>query len=398
MKTKIFEMEKEKLKALFLARWYPHKNDPMFGLFVERHAESISSLYDLSVISIVPVNKQKKRFVLNNFTKNGINNILVYYKTTNTSISIFRGLLRMSFFLISFLKAWFFLIRTNGKPDFIHVHVLSRFGVIASILKLVYNIPYYITEHWSRYLPVNSGFNGFLRRKLTRIAVKHSSGITAVTKDLRKAIQSYGINHEKFVILPNVVDSKLFYYQQKESSKIKNIVHISCFEDRSKNIKGIVRVIGRLSQIRDDFKLILIGDGEDMGEIRLLSDELNLTGRFIHFMGIMEGIVLAKELQKADFTLQFSNYENFPVVISESLCCGVPVLSSRVGGIPEYITEDNGVLCDPKDEDQLLEKINLFLDKCDKYDRLSISKDAQSIFAKNEVANFLEMFYDLGKK
>ena len=70
----------------------------------------------------------------------------------------------------------------------------------------------------------------------------------------------------------------------------------------------------------------------------------------------------------ADFFVLFSNYENAPVVISEALAVGLPIVSSNVGGISEMINEEIGFLIDRKDEKALKEKILYLLDNFQKYD------------------------------
>ena len=61
----------------------------------------------------------------------------------------------------------------NGQPDMCHVHVLSRTAVLALYLKTLHQIPYLITEHWSRYFPQNvkkGSYKGFFRKIFTKIA------------------------------------------------------------------------------------------------------------------------------------------------------------------------------------------------------------------------------------
>ena len=69
-----------------------------------------------------------------------------------------------------------------------------------------------------------------------------------------------------------------------------------------------------------------------------------------------------------------SNYENAPVVISESLAEGVPVISTRAGGIPEMISSECGILVPPRDDRALTEAMATMLDHCHEYDRDTIRK------------------------
>ena len=66
-------------------------------------------------------------------------------------------------------------------------------------------------------------------------------------------------------------------------------------------------------------------------------------------------------MKDADGFFMFSNYENLPCVIAEALACGLPVLSSDVGGISEHINDSNGLLVQAGDEEALLSAFNSLL-------------------------------------
>ena len=154
-------MNKERKHIVFLARWYPHRYDPMFGLFVQRHAEAAALFNDITVIychscerqqdnktsrdvSTTPIiNKQDGDDTSNNNYKiertleNNVDTIRVYYKKPKNKILS----------LIRFYRANMKALKLCKKPDMIHVHILTRLGVIAWIQKLLHKIPYIITEH-----------------------------------------------------------------------------------------------------------------------------------------------------------------------------------------------------------------------------------------------------------
>ena len=71
------------MKVVFLARWYPHKYDPMFGLFVQRHAEAATLYNDVSVIYVHPDPNASQAFELERREEKGVDVVRVYYKKTN---------------------------------------------------------------------------------------------------------------------------------------------------------------------------------------------------------------------------------------------------------------------------------------------------------------------------
>ena len=94
---------------------------------------------------------------------------------------------------------------------------------------------------------------------------------------------------------------------------------------------------------------------------------------------------VAEYMQHSDFFVLFSNYENSPVVISESLACGKPVISSNVGGISEHINSSNGILIAPRDEEALAESIDYMLDHFSDYKSAEIQSVAKSKFSMEAV-------------
>ena len=148
---------------------------------------------------------------------------------------------------------------------------------------------------------------------------------------------------------------------KKREGKIK-VVHVSCFDDQQKNISGITRVIRKLAAQRQDFMVDMIGEGIDFDELVSYGEELGVKDSYATYYGLKENEELASIMKDADFMMMFSRYENLPVVILESYACGVPVLSTDVGGIREHMNQDLGILIPSEDEEALYDTMNRMLD------------------------------------
>jgi glycosyltransferase involved in cell wall biosynthesis len=96
--------------------------------------------------------------------------------------------------------------------------------------------------------------------------------------------------------------------------------------------------------------------------------------------------------------VMFSNYENMPVVISEAFACGLPVLTTNVGGIPEHVTPERGRMVSPRDEDAMLEKLNYILDNYRSFDREAIRKYAIEQYSTEAVARQIEKIYSFATR
>jgi glycosyltransferase involved in cell wall biosynthesis len=223
--------------------------------------------------------------------------------------------------------------------------------------------------------------------------VRTSKAVMPVTLNLKNAMISNGLTATKYIIVPNVVDD-LFFKSNLTSSKtnLKRIIHVSTFEDRSKNISGIIDAIKTIAHHRTDFKMVFIGDGIDFERMIQKVKLLELTDR-IEFTCLLEKEALVNEFEKASFLLINSNYENMPVVINEAFACGLPVLSTDVGGISEHVSLERGRLIQPRQPKQLVEQIHWMLDHYMDFNSSEIRKYAEAHFSMDAVGKQLQQIY-----
>lgn len=373
-------MDNTRKHIVFLARWYPHRYDPMLGLFVQRHAEAAAQYDDISVIYVHADDQIQQKFDIVDETVNNVCTIRVYYrKSWSKIISLFR-----------FFKANNKALKLLPKPDIIHVHILTRLGLVALRQKRLHGTPYIITEHWSRYLPGND-FNGLLRKKLTKTVVRHASAVTTVTDILAKAMQSHGLRNENYSIVPNVVDINAFK-PQPHHNEVPRIIHVSCFENKSKNITGLIDALQILEERDIKFQFTFIGDGIDFAMIKDYVKKLQHQEN-LRFTGILEGQDYVGELSSGDFLVLSSNYETQGVVLLEAFACGMPVVSTNVGGIPEIVNENNGILVPPHDPTKLADAMQTMLQTYQNYDANTLRDSVIKKFSNETVGKLLSSLY-----
>ena len=415
-------MNEERKHIVFLARWYPHRYDPMFGLFIQRHAEAAALFNDITVIycqqdnettsqqvesqsrkvaesqsrdvSTIPMNNKqdivdasmhynKKNFEIVRTLENNVDTIRIYYKKPKNKILS----------LLRFYRANMIGLKLCKSPvDLIHVHILTRLGVIAWIQKLLHKTPYIITEHWSRYLPGND-FGGFFRKLATKIVVRNAELVTTVTDNLAKAMQNHGLKNDNYVVLPNVVNLDMFHISEKKDNTPCKIIHVSCFEDKSKNISGLLESLKIVEEKGIDFQCTLIGEGMDFDLMKAKAEELQLINK-VSFTGLLEGQKLADELSSGNFLVMSSDYENMPVVILEALASGLPVVSTNVGGIREMIDETKGILVEPRNKEALAEAIIKMIKTHNDYDPDCLRKSVIEKYGYESVGRFLDKIYN----
>ncbi|MBL7978960.1 MAG: N-acetyl-alpha-D-glucosaminyl L-malate synthase BshA [Bacteroidetes Order II. Incertae sedis bacterium] len=197
-------------------------------------------------------------------------------------------------------------------------------------------------------------------------SINASDGITVVSEYLREeTFQNFGVRKE-ITVIPNFVDVNRFKRQNKDHFKKaicphgeKLMVHISNFRP-VKRASDVVEVFSRLRREGHCLKLLLVGDGPDRLPTEARARELGVFGD-VRFLGKQEPV--EEILSIADVFLMPSGSETFGLAALEAMACGVPVVSSNIGGLPELnIQGETGFLCDLGDIDAMTEAVKTVLD------------------------------------
>ncbi len=378
-----------KKHILYLSAWYPTKYDAMPGLFTRNHALLMSKTYQISVIHFCYSNDAEVGLSINRI--GSLTEYVYYAKQINKGI--FSVFLKIKQFIDAMHSTYNIIEKEHGKPNLCHVHVLTRMGWFAWRFKRKFDIPYIISEHWSRYLPFPNTYKGFWRKLITNLVVKNAEEVTTVTKKLALAMQNRGLNNN-YSTFNNVVDMQLFQIANNKPKTDKiNFVHVSCFDNKPKNLTGLLDAIFHLSKNRSDFHCQLIGTGVDFKMIQDYAIDKGLLNTFVTFTGQLEGKILAETMAKTDFLVICSKYENMPVVISEAFACGLPVLSTDVGGISEYVNDQSGKLIESNNPEALLDGLNWMINHCKHFEPEKQRDIAQKHFSEEAVFNQFNQLY-----
>ena len=275
------------MKVLFLTPWYPSEKDAMSGLFVQKHVEAVRA--------------------------QGVEVRVIFSQTIPDT-----------------WRQWKALQREGWKPDLVQLNVIQKQGLLAKTI----GVPYIIVEHWSGYLPENGQFNRMSRfkRDLYRHIANNAERILTVSEPLQKAMQACSIENEHWGTIDNVVDDFFFEPRVKsQESRVKTLLHVSCFDERAKNVKGLLRAAKMLSEKRQDWRLKLVGTGVDYEDVRAYADTLDIPEGCLEWTGELTPQQVADEMHRADALVLSSRYETYGVVLAEAAAAGLPILSTPVG-------------------------------------------------------------------
>ena len=233
---------------------------------------------------------------------------------------------------------------------------------------------------------------------VVRFGIEASDGVTAVSKYLRETtISTYNINRE-IEVIPNFVDTKIFnpiknhQLRKKFAPKDEKIlIHVSNFR-RVKRVQDVIRVF-EIVRKKIPSKLVLVGDGPERGDVESLCRTLKLYDDVI-FLGKQEA--LNEILCSADIFILPSQMESFGLSALEAMSCGLPVIATNVGGLPEVVLHgETGYLVEVGNVERMASYvIELFEDK-NKYQKFSerARERAEKLFDKNLIVPKYEEFY-----
>ena len=224
---------------------------------------------------------------------------------------------------------------------------------------------------------------------MSSLAYKHAACACPVSHSLQGALQSLSFGNH-YEVVPNVVDTTIFT-SKKEREVPFRFIHISTLYDDHKNVSGLLRSFAALLTHRKDVSLSIIGDGPAAAHIAH-AKELGISNA-VDFHGEKTIEEIADAMQQHDAFVLFSNYENLPCVIIEAHACGLPVIATEVGGIPEQIHPKNGLLIKAKNEEQLREAMISLMDNYNDYNAELIRNEAISRYSYQEVGKQFTTLY-----
>ena len=364
------------MNVLHLLSWFPTPDDPTLGNFCVRMIDALPEDCHSVILSVCDGKNMTKSFEVKEIPGAHHTHVQIYIRPPKINAIRKLKMLRMYQYGLKYIKKHFF------NPDLIHLHVTYPLGQVALLWKKLFGYKYVLTEHWTIYQPQNKDILvGKLKRKIVKIA-NNAELIMPVSLDLQRCMEGHGV-HNRFQVIYNLVNTDIFRLGGTQTENKKHMLHISTLRDEAKNFSGILRVVERLRQQRDDFELHVIHD-YDAPEFKVFVKEHHLDDCVI-FHGKKTSAEVAEAYQQADFFVLFSNFENLPCVIVEAFASGVPVLSTSVGGIAEILSPERGILIPQGDEDALLQGMIQMLDHSSEYDHQAIRDYAIKTFAAQNI-------------
>ena len=223
--------------------------------------------------------------------------------------------------------------------------------------------------------------------------IDQSDGVTAVSQSLKEdTCKALGIARD-IEVIPNFLDLERFRRRDapRRPHGRPRIVHVSNFRP-VKRIGAVVEVFARV-RAETDATLVLVGDGPELAPAQARLRELGLDSD-VDYAG--ERLDIVDLLSRADVFLLPSATESFGLAALEAMACEVPVVASRVGGVPEVVDDgESGFLHAPEDVDGMARSVLALLRDPDLHRRMGAAgrRAAVERFGSDQVVPRYEAAY-----
>lgn len=305
------------MKVLLISNMYPSDRYPSYGIFVKNFENALLEK-NITVNKVILLKERNK-----------IKKIMKYLK----------------FYLVIFWKI------IMNKNDLVYVHYASHSAIPIIAASKFRKINLFVNVHGSDIVPEKQ--NQFKYQKYVKRVLEISEKVIVPSEYFKVVVSNkYNINNEKIEISPSGGVSKEKFYYIKDKKSLRDKYNINCnlfvigYVGRIDVGKGWDIFLRSLKVLVDDNKMegkiaLIVGSGAQIHDFKILITELGLSEYIIHL-----DILPQHELKNIYNIIDVFCFptirdgESLGLVALESMMCGVPVIGSNVGALPEYIIEN----------------------------------------------------------
>ena len=292
--------------------------------------------------------------------------------------------------------------------DLLHVHYAIPHSISALLARQMLETQQEAARR--RYLPFITTLHGTditlvgLDRSylpITKFGIEQSDGVTAISSHLRERThEAFGIESE-IEVIRNFVNCDVYVRDPEKVASMrprfanadeKLLVHLSNFRP-VKRILDVIEVFAKVAEALPA-RLMMIGDGPDRSAAEHLALRLGVAER-VHFLGKQDNV--NELLPLADLMLMPSEMESFGLAALEAMACSVPTIATRVGGVPELISDHvNGLLFPVGDVHAMAAAAVALLQDAPRYTAMSLAarRTAQDHFCATRIIPRYEEYYE----
>lgn len=346
------------MKILFICS-YPNYYFTSNSIFVYRLIQTLIEL-GCEVVVIAPQNwraKRKSFYEVPGNKEYGLEGAKVY----RPKYFDFPNRVKLGGFSAGRLNALFYklavkrvLSKIDFTPDIVYSHFLYRGGPAALYAAQYFEVPAVVAlgeSSMEKHEPI------FTRNKMANVANKFDAIISVSEKNKNYCINKLGVAENKITVVPNAVDTDIFYRRNKQEMRNKYGLpqdkFIVAFTGHYIERKGPLRLLAAIDKIAPEKNVggLFIGSGEQ----EPFGEHVLFKGRLIHTQ-------VPEMLSAADVFVLPTLNEGSCNAIAEAMACGLPIISSDIEAIREQVTQDNAVLVNPLNVTEIQQAIEKLAD------------------------------------
>lgn len=356
---------------------YPNPFRPNFGIFVHRRVRAVAELHPTRVV--VPVqwcypNENHSRRLPSRHNLDGLEiGYHPYFRIPRIAQSLYGP------FLFRSLKPPLDTLRRDFPFALIDVHWIYPECYTAVRYARARGLKVVATVRGNEAV---SFYGSRARRRLALDALRGAHHVIAVSADLRdKLLDALGLPPARVTVIGNGVDPDRFHPMDRRrvlselglpDTATRRVLAVA----RLSPEKGLDTLIRAASALPADVECLIVGDGPSRSRLTRLARQTGVLAR-VRFVGERDSSEIANWLNAADLLCCPSRREGCPNVVLEAMACGLPVVASRVGGIPDLVRHDAlGVLVPPHDAGALAEALREALRR--PWDRQAIARHGRA--------------------
>lgn len=310
----------------------------------------------------------------------------------------FRG----AFTFLLFALPVFLRLTSSGKYDIVHYFFSLPTGLLRFLPGKHRRVPYIVSLRGSD-VPDYDMFNTSLQfahkllMPITRSIWRNSAQVVALSSDLAKTAAKVD-GEVDIKIIPNGIESELFVHdanikyehRKKNPSKKVQLICVTRLIER----KGVQVLLQAMAKLNESVYLTIVGEGNYKATLQALAHRLELDSK-VHFYGYCPREQLVQLYNQSDIFVLPSMAESFGMVFVEAMSCGLPVIGASVGGVPDIIQEDNGVLVEPGSVEDLVVAIQNLATEPELREQFGLANREKAVerYSWRSVAERYEMVY-----
>lgn len=392
-----------------VTNWYPTKENPFMGLFFKEQAFAVSEAFDFVVVHFQEyfsinvfdspklsfVNQEEntveytfdiplspllyfwdayENFKVKHIDKNIVDGIGMYVSDKrknyirNTLTCLFKKNVKES------VDAFYCI---DAQQEAYNVQCLAKY----------YNKPYIVAEH----APVP--WPGTLIKDVNKYAIENANMFLAISNDKIRQLLLQNIKLPEVRYIGNLIDETKFSCKKKDN-EVKTFIIVAA-HSFYKNYDLFISVMNRLTDITDcPFKVMIVGYGANKGYSKDVKgfEEKIWRSKFANRVVLIPEVPheqIGETLNKADAFVMTSIQEGQPVSALEAACCGLPIFSTRCGGVEDYVDEGIGRLYSVLDCEGMAQGLKEYLEGKIEFDSNNIRERVVSKYG-NRI--FLDTF------